>query len=964
MDLAQEKGSSVVTSVGPELYRTLFRCAADSLLLLDHATGTILDANAAAGLMTGRTPDALRGIRLTDLGGAEDPPRVEKVLKEAREKGSGSLDLSLTCPGPTGSRAVSMHLESLPGGILVLLHDAGEKSLMVELIRREREMSRGLLDALNACVLGTEPDGKANLLNPCFRALAGVRTEEVLGQNAIDTLIIERDRTAARRALAGLLDGRSVEGLELTTLSGRTLSLNGAVVRDVGGRPSGTVWVGFDVTGSRRLVERARRGEERTQRNLQQLKAFSRVSSMILQENDLDRVCRMFVEAIRDVSTFNRAILTLCDDEFRGYQWYFAGLNEEQIAEFHQNKLTNRERVTIFQERYRLGNSYYIPHDEGWHYEGVRSNRPSQEMVDWHPDDFLFIPLFGSNGKIVGIVSVDDPADGRRPTAENISPLELFANQVAHAIEEKKLDQQVKKTTKRYRTLVETMNDGLFTVDLGEKITFVNPALAELTGYEEAELIGRDLSFLMSRDSLEEFRRRTRLHLGGAVSRFEMSLQAGRGEEIPVLVSASPYMQDKALIGSFAIVSDLREQKKAEEERERMHEEVLAANVKLRDSMDRLKATHEQLMQAEKLSALGELISGVTHELNNPLTGVMGYSQLLMDSEASPEVKKNLERIHKEAVRCQKIVHNLLAYARRHTPERMPVNVNDVIRSTLDLREYQLKVDNVEVSLDLQSDLPPVLADSYQLQQVFVNIVNNAHHAMLEHSRPGRLAVRSRQKGDVLQVEFKDNGPGIPKDKMTKIFDPFFTTKQIGKGTGLGLSLSYGIVKEHGGEIQVRSEPGAGATFVVNLPVNRKAVEALDKPEEVVTSTQTVEKGRNVLVVDDEETIVELLLALLESSGHRVETARNGREALEKVKKADYDVIISDLKMPDMGGQKLYESVSQIKPHLMKRMIFSTGDTVNPVTQAFFQETGNHYLTKPFRLEDVDRLMAAVLAGE
>src|SRR5678815_5158489 len=331
---------------------------------------------------------------------------------------------------------------------------------------------------------------------------------------------------------------------------------------------------------------------------------------MILQEKDLDRVCKMFVEAIRDVSTFNRAILTLCDDEFRGYQWYFAGLSEEEIAIFHQNKLTSRERVTIFQERFRLGNSYYIPHDEGWYYEGVRSNQESGVMVDWHPDDFLFIPLFGTNRKIVGIVSVDDPADGRRPSAESISPLELFANQVAHAIEEKKLDLEVKKTTRRYRTLVETMNDGLFSIDLGEEITFVNPALSDLTGYREHEMRGRALSFLLPAESLEMFRARCRVHESRHGLRFEVALQAKNGELIPVLMSTTPYLQNGAMVGSFAILSDLREQKKAEDEKRRMHEEVLEANVKLRDSMSQLQAAQEQLIQAEKLSALGELISG------------------------------------------------------------------------------------------------------------------------------------------------------------------------------------------------------------------------------------------------------------------------------------------------------------------------------------------------------------------
>ncbi len=965
MDSIPDRDRTTILGPGADLYGVLFRCSSDGLILLEKDTGVIIEANAAAALMAGRAPEELRRVHLIDLVVSHAAGEIDRALAVAREAGSSSLDVSLAGRGGSTPRAVTVHIETLAEGTLVLLRDVSEESMMLEMVRRERQMSRGLLETVNACVLGLDARGRTTLFNPCFRATSGIQASEILGRDAIDLLISEEDRLRARRALAALMAGETVQELELRIVSGRLISFNGSRLIDSDDQPYGTVWIGLDVTGARSLLEQARRDEERTQRNLQQLKEFSRVSSMILQEKELDRVCRMFVETIRDISTFNRAILTLCDDEFRGYQWYFAGLSEREIAAFHQNKMTSKERVTIFQERFRLGNSYYIPHDEGWYYEGVPSNRSSDKMKDWHPDDFLFIPLFGTNRKIVGIVSVDDPADGLRPTAENISPLELFANQVAHAIEEKKLDQQVRKTTRRYQTLVQTMNDGLFTVDLSEKITFVNPALAALIGTSEQEIVDRDLSFLMPPASVKRFSRRTRLHEGGAVSRFELSLRDKEGREIPVRVSATPYMQDNAMVGSFAIVSDLREQRKAEEDRLRMHEEVLATNVKLRESMTKLKAAQEQLIQAEKLSALGELISGVTHELNNPLTGIMGYSQLLMaDTSVGAPIKKSVERINKEAVRCQKIVENLLAFARRHRPERKPVDVNAVITSSLELREYQLKVEGIEIETRLAADMQPVLGDAYQIQQVFVNIINNAFHAMSETDREKRLIVRSRQYGERIRVEFTDTGPGIPSDKIAKIFDPFFTTKEIGKGTGLGLSLSYGIIKEHEGNIRAESVPGAGATFIVDLPANGHVKgETAENPETHTARREPVEQGKRILVVDDEETILELLTAFLEGSGHVIETASNGRLALEKVRQADYDIIISDLKMPDMGGQKLYESIREMKPGLIARMIFSTGDTVNPTTQAFFQETGNPYLTKPFKLEDVDRLIAEVLSA-
>jgi len=952
--------------VGNDIYRALFRGSSDGLILLDSRTGLITEANAAAAIMAGRPEESLPGAHLIDLVEAQDAERVPLALRTASEHGSSLLDVSLVLAGKNASRPVSIHLEALrQGPMLAILHDVTEKKRMLEMVRREKELSRSLLETVNAAVLGVDLKGRTTLMNRMFRDLTSRQISDVQGRSAVETLIVERDRAAARKALEDVIAGRDVEEIDLAVScrSGeRILSFNGALVRDADDRPIGVVFVAIDVTKTRRLMDEVRHGEERTQRNLQQLKEFSRVSKMILQEKDLERVCKMFVEAIRDVSTFNRAILTLCDDEFRGYQWYFAGLSESEIAVFHQNKLTSRERVTIFQERFRLGNSYYIPHDEGWYYEGVPSNKDSQEMVDWHPDDFLFIPLFGTNRKIVGIVSVDDPADGKRPTAESISPLELFANQVAHAIEEKKLDQEIKKTNERYRTLVETMNDGLFTVDLRETITFVNPALRDLTGFRVEEIVGQPLSRLMPPDALEHFRIRSRPPDTAAHgTRFELALESKAGERIPVLISAAPYLQHKVMKGSFAIVSDLRDQKKAEEERRRMHEEVLATNVKLRDSMEQLQAAQEKLIQAEKLSALGELISGVAHELNNPLTGVMGYSQLLLGSSAPPEIKKNVERINKEAIRCQKIVQNLLAFARKHRPERRLVDINEVLSSTLELRAYQLRVDNIKVSLDLDKGLDPALADPHQIQQVFINIINNAHNALVSSGRPGTLEIRTRQHRGVIRISFADNGPGIAEENLGKIFDPFFTTKEIGKGTGLGLSLSYGIMKEHDGQILASSSPGQGATFVVEIPAQREGHAVSEKPQSKVVEKTSPGPGGSILVVDDEETILELLLALLEGSGHSVETAGNGREALEKIRRSDFDVIISDLKMPDMGGQKLYEAVSELKPHLLQRMVFSTGDTVNPTTQAFFQKTGNPYLSKPFKLEEVDDLVAQVL---
>jgi len=236
-----------------------------------------------------------------------------------------------------------------------------------------------------------------------------------------------------------------------------------------------------------------------------------------------------------------------------------------------------------------------------------------------------------------------------------------------------------------------------------------------------------------------------------------------------------------------------------------------------RQAYDHLRRTQEQLLHSEKLAAVGQLISGVAHELNNPLTAILGYSQLLTSSgQVGPLAIGYTEKIYKQAQRTHRIVQNLLSFARQHKPERMPVRVNTILEDTLALRDYDLRMGKIRVHLDLSHDLPEISADAHQLQQVFLNLINNALDAILENGEDGDLWVRTDSEEHVVFIEFTDSGPGV-KD-ASRVFDPFYTTKPVGKGTGLGLSICYGIITEHGGTIQVKNQPTGGATFRVELP--------------------------------------------------------------------------------------------------------------------------------------------------
>ncbi|MBI5407627.1 MAG: cache domain-containing protein [Nitrospirae bacterium] len=365
----------------------------------------------------------------------------------------------------------------------------------------------------------------------------------------------------------------------------------------------------------------------------------------------------------------------------------------------------------------------------------------------------------------------------------------------------------------------------------------------------------------------------------------------------------------------------------------------------------------EQLIQAEKLSSLGEILSGVAHELNNPLTGVIGYCELLHETTQDKELKEQFDKINEAALRCKKIIENMLSFARQNKVTKKFSDMNEVIRQTVELKTYPLKVDNIEVIMDLDKHLPYTMLDAHMLLQVFLNIINNAHNAMVDKGGRGRLAITSRHEDGRIKISFTDTGVGIPAANLKKIFDPFFTTREIGKGTGLGLSISYGIIKEHGGEIYAESSPGEGATFHIDLPVGHPEGDMEDREETALQEKGAKVSKKKVLIIDDEPMLLDLLKAVIEEAGHEVDATSDARYALEKIRHAAYDLIICDMRMPHMDGKEFYREVEELSPGLQKKIIFSTGDVVNADTQSFLKQSGARWLEKPFTPTDLKRFL-------
>jgi len=420
----------------------------------------------------------------------------------------------------------------------------------------------------------------------------------------------------------------------------------------------------------------------------------------------------------------------------------------------------------------------------------------------------------------------------------------------------------------------------------------------------------------------------------GELRRFEVPFQRPDGTDGTGQVLFAPVREGGRIPKVLALTRDITEQRRAQ----------------------------TQLQQAEKLAAMGQLVSGVAHEINNPAAIISGFAQTLLLDQLGADQRETVQMMYDEATRIGRITSNLLAFARAGSKERTLVDLNETIRRTYALRSYHLTTLNITVNLELDDESPKAWANGSEMQQMLLNLLINAEQALTGTSDRRNITIRTAATGeDRVLLEVSDTGPGIPIDIQEKIFDPFFTTKPEGSGTGLGLSICYGIVHDHGGRISVQSVPGHGATFTVELMRDaRTRQRTTPAPMPIPEEARAPDGALSVLLIDDEEGLRRAVLSFLKRRGMHAIAVEDGSDALRVLRRERFDVIVSDVRMPGMSGGEFLERLRREHPTMVKRLVFTTGDTFAADTSTLLRDSGVPSLVKPYDFAKLESMLHEV----
>jgi two-component system cell cycle sensor histidine kinase/response regulator CckA len=675
------------------------------------------------------------------------------------------------------------------------------------------------------------------------------------------------------------------------------------------------------------------------QRKVDQLITLQESSTAILSTLKLERLLELILKRLLDVAHLDRAGIFLFDEDKDSLILIHAvGVEPDTFSNLKGYQIPLGKKDNIIARVAREKRSVLVK-DVG----KIFLNPQNPLLLRLKPKAFVLVPMT-VRGRLIGIMLGDNQNDRDFVTEIDESFLTSFANQIAMTLENANLYKKLEDSERKYREIVENVNEGIWILDENGTIKFSNCYLGEMLGYEN--LVDHSVYSLVNQEGKKVLLRVLTENMGGRTAREEIVLQGKSGDPVSVLISSVPIMKDDQYNGCLAMLTDLTEKKRFE----------------------------SRLLQAQKLESIGTMAGGIAHDFNNILTGILGYINLLkLKIGLDSDIGRYADIIEQSSLRAADLVTKLLAFSRDSQPGRSRASaVNEIVQETLELMKSSLS-ENIETRFSLQEDLPLIKCDPTQVQQAILNICLNALDAMPDG---GSLSVATSEVeykevcsrcpdfiarlGRYVCISISDTGIGIKPEARDRIFDPFFTTKEVGKGSGLGLAMAYGIVKSSEGCIHVESGNGQGTTFELFFPVSESVTELAKES----SRSQALSGSETILVVDDEEIVRDLTLEVLSAHGYNVLLAQDGLEAIHIYKAFGHniDLVLLDMIMPRMGGKEAYEKLKEINPDI--KVLFCSGHGSDHKVCEELKKSGLPYSRKPFKIYDLVRKVRQVLNHE
>ncbi len=863
-DTTERKRKEEALSRSEEKYRGLYESIIDGVVHTD-LSGKILGANRAFLDMVGYSEQEMKRLSYQQLTPAKWAAIEEDIVKnQVLTRGYSDLYEKeyIRKDGtvfPIGIRVRLVRADKgKPVGMWGIVRDITELKRGEYALRQSEEKLRLIFDSVTDGITVTDLEGNILQVNEAITRMHGFeRKDRLVGRNSFEFLP-EEERMRARKLLTKVLETGHSGNVELALLrkdgTSYPVEISGALLKDGEGNPTGFVGITRDIA-ERNLAQKALVESEKKYSTLVER---GNDGIIIIQDGLMKFINTKMIE-MSGYSTEEAVNKSFIGFVSPGYQAivaerYKRRLAGEEVPRYYEIEIIAKDGTAIpveinasiieyeskpadmaivrditerrqaeqqlreSEERYRnlFESTYDLIQSVAPDGRLLFVNRAWREKLGYTEAEIPNLNLFEiihpeslpHCQELFSRVMAGEPVRDIQTTfvTKGGSPVLLEGSAIARHIDGKliatlgffhditertKAEERVRHAAEEWRTTFDSITDAISIHDKDYKILRVNRAFADIVHMKPKQLIGKRCYEVVhgTKEPLPGCPHRQSLTTGKPATLEFYESHLGRYLQ----QSTSPILNEKGeVVSTVHIARDITERKRME----------------------------EQLIMTDRLASIGELVSGIAHELNNPLTSVIGFSQLLKEAGVSPDVKEDLDIISKEAERAAAIIRNLLTFARKHEPVKQQSHINSIIEDVLKLRAYEQKVNNIAVRKHLARNLPEIMVDYFQMQQVFLNIIVNAEMAMLEAHNKGTLNISTRQVDSIIRISIADDGPGISKENLNRIFDPFFTTKEVGKGTGLGLSICHGIVTAHGGSIYARSKPGIGAAFVVELPVN------------------------------------------------------------------------------------------------------------------------------------------------